>query len=212
MIITRQKRLEEILEKIRDGPVFLVGCSECATLCGTGGKDNLATLSQALSDHHITVTGSLVLDPACHLLQSKRLLSDVSQQLTQAKSLLVMACGSGVQTVHELYPDIQVISGTDALFVGEVIRHGVFEKRCSLCGDCLLDEFGGLCPVARCPKSMLNGPCGGITNGKCEVDPQTPCVWDQIYQQLKAQHKLDLLRKTHKPKNWSHASERSVNR
>jgi len=212
MIITRQKRLEEILKRIGDGPVFLVGCSECATLCGTGGKDELAALSQALSARKIPVSGSLVLEPACHLLQSKRLLATVSQQLNQAQAILVMACGNGVQTVQELYPDKHVVGGTDALFVGEVVRAGVFEKRCTLCGDCLLEEFGGLCPVARCPKSMLNGPCGGITDGKCEVDPETPCVWDLIYRQLKEQHKLDCLRKLQSPKNWSNASERMVRR
>jgi hypothetical protein len=207
MIITRQRPLEDIIDTIGSRPVFLLGCSECATLCNTGGKDELEALAKTLTDRKITVVGSLVLEPACHLLNSKRLLSTKKPDLEKAAVLLVMACGNGTQTIHELYPDKTVLAGTNALFVGEIIRAGEFEKRCTLCGDCLLNEFGGLCPIARCPKSMLNGPCGGLTDGACEQDPTLPCVWDLIYHTLKERNQLDLLKKIHPPKDWSKGRE-----
>jgi hypothetical protein len=207
MIITRQRPIDQIIDKIRAHPVFLIGCSECATLCNTGGKNELNTLTRTLTEKKIPVQGSLVLEPACHLLNSKRLLAPLATTVAKADVLLVMACGNGVQTIQELYPTKQVVSGTDALFVGEIIRAGVFEKRCNLCGDCLLDQYGGLCPVARCPKSMLNGPCSGLTNGKCEQDPTMPCIWDLIYQTLKERNQLDLLKRIHPPKDWSKGHE-----
>ena len=212
MIITRQRPLDQILDRIGSHPVFLIGCSECATLCGTGGKDELATLTRTLTERKIPVQGTLVLEPACHLLNSRRLLAPLSEAMNQSGVILVMACGNGVQTVKELYPTKDVISGTDALFVGEITRAGTYEKRCSLCGDCLLDEYGGLCPIARCPKSMLNGPCGGITHGKCEQNPTMPCVWDQIYQTLKENGNLGLLKNIHPPKDWSKTREVKISR
>ena len=212
MIITRQKDLQEILEKIGSGPVFLVGCNECATLCGTGGKDEIAALSTLLASKKIPVSGSIVLEPACHLLNSKQLLKPYAAQVDSAQIILVMACGNGVQTVAELYPEKHVVGGTDALFIGEVVRAGVFEKRCTLCGDCLIDKYGGLCPVARCPKSMLNGPCGGAANGKCEINAEMPCVWDQIYTLLKKRNQLYLLKVVQPPKDWSKSREVKVSR
>jgi len=207
MIITRQRDLQEILERIGPGPVFLVGCNECATLCGTGGKDQVDELAAILTSKKIDVTGSIVLEPACHLLNSKRLLKDHEKAVNRAQVILVLACGNGIQTVAELYPEKCIVGGTHALFIGEIIRNGEFEKRCSLCGDCVLDKYGGLCPVARCPKSMLTGPCGGTVNGKCEVHPDLPCVWDQIYTVLKKRNQLHLLTINQPPKDWSKSQE-----
>jgi len=212
MIITRQKDLQEMLALIGSGPVFLVGCSECATLCGTGGKDQVDELAAILASKKIPVTGSVVLEPACHLLNSKRLLKNHEAAVQKAQTLLVLACGNGVQTVAELFPEKSVIGGTHALFIGEVVRAGEFEKRCTLCGDCVLEAYGGLCPVARCPKSLLNGPCGGVVKGKCEISPEMPCVWDQIYTLLKRRNQLQLLKTMQSPKDWSKAREVKVSR
>jgi hypothetical protein len=207
MIVTKQKNLEDILRVLGNGPVFLIGCSECATLCHTGGTDEVAAMKEALEKREIPVSGCIVLDPACHLNNNKRLLKEFSKDLDRSDKILVLACGNGVQTVAELLTKKEVLTGTDTLFLGEISRVNEFDKRCMLCGECLLDSFGGLCPVSRCPKSMLNGPCGGSSKGKCEISSEMECVWDRIYQELKNKGKLQDLDVIQKPKDWSGAWE-----
>ncbi len=203
MIITKLKDRSELLQKIAGESVFIIGCSECATLCHTGGEPEVSEMRQFLEKNQVAVTGDIILDPACHLLNDKRMLKSVEKQVAKAQILLVLACGSGVQTVHDLYPQKQIISGTDSLFLAETKRATVFERRCALCGECIIDEFSGLCPITRCPKSMLNGPCGGSTNGKCEVDETLPCVWDEIYSAFKEKGQLQRFREIQPPKDWS---------
>jgi ferredoxin len=207
MIITKQKNLEEILRVLGKGPVFLIGCSECATLCHTGGKDEIGAMKEALEKRKIPVSGCIILDPACHLNNNKRMLKEYSKEIDRSDKILVFACGNGVQTVAELFTEKEVLTGTDTLFLGEISRGNEFDKRCMLCGECLLDIFGGFCPVTRCPKSMLNGPCGGSSGGKCEISSEMECVWDRIYQQLKNKGKLQVIDVIQKPKDWSKGLE-----
>ncbi len=208
MIITKQKDFDYLLECIQNNPVFIVGCSECATLCHTGGEEEVLSMKVALERNNIQVTGWVILDPACHLQNDKRLLKQHTAEVKKATKVLVLACGNGVQTVAEILEDLDVISGTDTLFLGEIKRVTEFEKRCELCGECVVDLFGGLCPLSRCPKGMLNGPCGGSVNGKCEIDENVECVWDQIYHRLKASDRLDLMKVICPPKDWSKAQQR----
>jgi hypothetical protein len=203
MIVTKQKNFDVIFNAVGHGPVFIVGCSQCATLCCTGGENQVLAMKKALEERQIPVTGSVVLEPACHLQNDKRLMKTYSKEIDRAEKILMLACGNGVQTVAELWSDKDIISGTDTLFLGEIVHANEFQKRCSLCGDCLVDSFAGYCPVSRCPKSMLNGPCGGSSDGKCEVEKELPCVWDQVYQSLKRCGKLQVLRVIQQPKDWS---------
>lgn len=203
MIITKQKNFNDLLCAVDSKPVFLIGCSECATVCHTGGKEEILALKDALIQRKVPVTGWVILEPACHLMNDKRLLKNHEKELDTSAKILVLACGNGVQTVAEIVSAKQVIAGTDTLFLGEITRANEFDRRCMLCGECLLDVFGGDCPVSRCPKSMLNGPCGGSTNGKCEVDSEMECIWDRIYQNLKKQGNLKVLSVIQKPKDWS---------
>lgn len=207
MIITRQKKIDCILDLISEGPVFIVGCSKCATLCKTGGEEEVKKMRNNLEEKNIKVTGSIILDPACHLLNDKRLLKDCQDEINNAKKILVLACGNGVQTVAEIIDNAEVIPGTDTLFLGEIKRIGDFEKRCEMCGECIQDLFGSICPIARCPKAMMNGPCGGAINGKCEVSNDLDCVWDIIYKLLKERNQLDRLKIIQKPKDWSKSGE-----
>lgn len=203
MIITKQKNLNDLLNSIKDGPVFIIGCNECATLCHTGGKAEILSMKKTLKKKNIQTTGWIVLEPACHLQNDKRLLKNYKKEIKAAKKILVLACGNGVQTVSEIIDKIEIIPGTDTLFLGEIKRIKNFEKRCVMCGDCIQDLFEGICPVSRCPKSMLNGPCGGVINGKCEVDNEIDCVWDIIYKRLKEKGQLNRLKEIKKPKDWS---------
>ncbi len=207
MIITKQKNFIELLRCIDSKPVFLIGCNECATLCHTGGKDEVLKLKEALVKKQIPVLGWVILEPACHLLNDKRMLKEYAKELSKSEKVLVLSCGNGVQTIAEILSEKEVIAGADTLFLGEISRFNEFDKRCMLCGECLLDNFEGFCPVARCPKSMLNGPCGGSTRGKCEISSEMECIWDRIYQELKKRGKLQVLDVIQKPKDWSKAVE-----
>ena len=207
MIISKPKPLEEILTALKSEPVFLMGCSECATLCHTGGEEEVLALKKVLEEKGIVVTGWVILDPACHFLNNKRLLKPHREAIQQSEHLLVLACGNGVQTVAELFNDKHIIPGTNTLFLGEIKRATEFEKRCILCGDCLLELFDGLCPITRCPKSMLNGPCGGSSDGKCEVNPDIECIWELIVDRLKQNNRLQNLQMIQPPKDWSKSLE-----
>ncbi len=207
MIITRQKDFNEILKSLKEGPVFIIGCSECATICHTGGEEEVLSIKEILKKKNIKTTGWVILEPACHLLNDKRLLKKHKEEIKKAEKVLVLACGNGIQTVSEIIKDIEVIPGTDTLFLGEIKHLNDFEKRCIMCGECIQDLFGGICPVSRCPKSMLNGPCGGSINGKCEVNENIDCVWDIIYKLLKEKNQLYKLKEIKKPKNWSKSTE-----
>lgn len=203
MIITKQKDFSCLLELLQNKSVFIVGCSQCATLCNTGGEKEVLEMKQKLQGKNIAVTGWVILDPACHFTNDKRLLRKYKNEIEKAKKILVLACGNGVQTVSDIFDNIDVISGTDTLFLGEIKRVGDFEKKCDLCGECVVDVFSGLCPVACCPKSMLNGPCGGVNNGKCEISDDIDCVWHLIIEHLKNNKKLDKLHSIQEPKDWS---------
>lgn len=207
MIITKQKDFNELLSSIGKEPVFIIGCSECATMCHTGGEKEVLEMKDALEDKNIPVTGWVILEPACHLQNDKRILRKYKDEVNKANKILVLACGNGIQTVSEIIENADVIAGNDTLFLGEIKRANEFEKRCNMCGDCIEDLFGGFCPVSRCPKSMLNGPCGGSIDGKCEVDSNIDCVWDLIYKRLKEKKQLQLLKIIQEPKDWSKSTE-----
>ena len=124
--------------------------------------------------------------------------------MDQADAILVLACGNGVQTIGDHLESKPVIPGVDPLFIGEVIRAGKYEEKCQACGECILDLTDGICPLTRCPKGLLNGPCGGYTkDGKCEVDPDKDCAWILIYERLKERGHLDKMRQILPPKDYS---------
>jgi len=203
MIVTKQKDLENIICLIQKDPVFIVGCSQCATLCKTGGEDEIKKMVSILKVKNINVTGWVVLDPACNFLNDKRILKSYKDKIKKAKKVLVLACGNGVQTVAEIVDNVEVIPGLDTLFLGEIKSINEFEKRCNLCGECIQYLFDGLCPISRCPKNMLNGPCGGSINGKCEVSKDLDCIWEVIIKKFDKEKKLFLLKRIVEPKDWS---------
>ena len=207
MIITKQKDFNELLNTIGKEPVFIIGCSECATICNTGGEKEVLEMKCALEDKNIPVIGWVILEQACHFQNDKRILRKYKDEVNKAKKILVLACGNGIQTVSEIIENADVIAGNDTLFLGEIKRANEFEKRCNMCGDCIEDLFGGFCPISRCPKSMLNGPCGGSIDGKCEIDSNIDCVWDLIYKRLKEKKQLQLLKIIQEPKDWSKSTK-----
>jgi len=205
VIITKQKPLQEILQHIRKGEkVFLVGCGECSTTCKTGGEDEVAAVKQALEKEGVAITGWAVPKAPCVAAQIKTEFARHMKEIKEADSILVLACGLGSHSVRENDRFSKIIHvACDTMFMGEVDKDGVFRERCSACGECVLELTGGICPITLCAKGLLNGPCGGVNKGKCEVDKERDCAWVLIYNELKKQGKLDYLKRTQPPKDHS---------
>ena len=204
MIITETKPLAEILDSIKAyQKIFLIGCGECAATCKTGGEAELATMKEALVAAGKTVLG-LCLPPApCVASQIKTELAKNMKLVREAEAVLVLACGLGVQSVKD--NDRLGLAAIPALntICGAVMdAQGNFVEKCSMCGECVLDETAGICPITLCSKGLLNGPCGGMDKGKCEVDKDKDCAWVLIYQELEKRNKLDSLKVAKQPKDY----------
>jgi len=203
MLISEQKPLEEILSYLEgDKSIFLIGCKGCAEGWGSGGEKQVAEMANTLQEKGKTVTGFVVVDMLCDAALTKLKLRAYKKELAAADSILVLTDGAGVQTVAELVNKV-VHPGCNTLSSGGAHAEWKEAERCLECGDCVLDFTGGLCPIARCSKHLLNGPCGGSQGGKCEVDPDIPCVWQQIVDRLAKLGQLDKLERLVTPKNWS---------
>ena len=200
--ITKQKTLadiEKLLEK--DLKVFLVGCGTCATMCHTGGKDEVLDMAGRLAEHGKTITGSAVIPTVCDALD-QRALGENAKAVEEADCILVMACAYGVQALA-IYTDKPVYPALNTLFMGQEMSPGVFSEVCVQCGECVLAWTGGICPLTACPKGLVNGACGGAKGGKCEVSAAKDCAWEAIYERLRRQGKLENLRKRRSPRNFA---------
>ena len=180
--------------------VFIAGCGTCATMCRTGGVDEVAAMSKALEEAGKLVTGTLVIPTACDTL-THECMEQNREAMDDAQVALVMSCAFGVQTVAA-YVGRPVQPALDTLFFGLETTPGHFSEVCMQCGDCVLADTAGICPVTSCHKGLLNGPCGGTNNGMCEIDSSIDCAWTLIYNRLKEIGRLDLMRTTCKPKNF----------
>ena len=200
--ITEQKPLEEIMQCLdRSKSVYLIGCGTCATMLHTGGKSEVLEMKDKLEAAGKKVTGWMVIPTACDEL-TKAALIENAQAIEAADSILVMSCAFGVQTVN-FYTDKPAYPALNTLFIGKEERPGYFIEVCMQCGDCVLAQTAGIGPLVRCAKSLLNGPCGGSVEGKCEIDPDTPCAWQLIYDRLAALGQLDKLEEIEPIKDWS---------
>jgi len=203
MLISEQKPIEEILSYLEgDKNVFIIGCKGCAEGWESGGERQVAEMKSALQQRGKTVTGSLVVDMLCDRALTQLKLRAHKRELAAADSILVLTDGAGVQTVAELVNKV-VHPGCNTLSSGGAHAEWKEAERCLECGDCVLEYTGGFCPISRCSKHLLNGPCGGSQGGKCEVDPNIPCVWQQIVERLAKLGQLDKLERLVAPKNWS---------
>jgi len=211
MHATIQKPLEEILGYLEKGEkVFVVGCGNCAAKARSGGEPETRAMKERLEANGVTVTGWAVTGSGvslCKLSAARDLLRvEHKAEVEAADSLLVLACGQGVHTVIDATDGGMVHPGCDTIFGGETVTDDLITEYCSLCGQCLVEFTGGLCPVTLCAKGLLNGPCGGATEGKCEVSKDRDCGWHLIYERLKAIGRLDLMRQYQPPKDWSRAA------
>ena len=196
MIVTEQKALADILRSLEGcNKVFLVGCGECSATCQTGGEPEVSLMKAELQKHSKTVVGVCIPDAPCIAAKLKTELAKNIPALRQAEAILVLACGLGVQSVKDNDRlGLAVLPALHTVFGAVMDAKGDFYEKCSLCGDCVLDVTGGICPATLCAKGLLNGPCGGTNKGKCEVDRDRDCAWVLIYNELAKKNKLDKIR------------------
>jgi len=199
--ITRQKPFDEIKEQLAefDRP-FIIGCGTCTTMTKTGGVDQVLEMRDRLQGLDKRVSGWTVIPTACDEM-TEVAMKENGRAIQDASCILAMTCALGVHRMS-LYIDRPVIPALDTLFIAVEDTPGYFREVCVQCGQCVLGETAGICPITTCHKGLVNGPCGGTNNGKCEVDKEKDCAWTLIYERLKEQGRLDLMRKYYPPRNF----------
>ncbi|KAF0134644.1 MAG: hypothetical protein FD145_475 [Candidatus Saganbacteria bacterium] len=203
MIITEKKSKEKILEYLKEAKsVFVIGCGRCATSCETGGEKETTEMAEFLSKHGKKIIGTVVIEAPCDERLVNKEFNKIGTKANKADAILVLSCGAGVQVVSD-FADVPAYPALDSMFLGKTRRLGKFAELCIMCGDCILDDTGGICPVSRCSKGLLNGPCGGSHNGKCEVDPAYDCGWYLIFERLNKLKQIDKIKKFKKTKDYS---------
>jgi ferredoxin len=209
MIVAERKPLEEIIGFIKDcKKILLVGCNECVTVCSAGGKKEVAILASALKMAFIKEGRDLeVKEVTLERQCDQEYLEEIRDIIDQYDAVVSMACGVGVQFMAEKYQTMPVYPALNTLFMGVSEEMGVWSERCQGCGQCVLGQTAGICPITRCAKRLMNGPCGGSTQGHCEINKDIPCAWQLIIDRLKALGRLDDFDKLMPIKDWS--TERS---
>lgn len=188
MITAERKPLEEIIEYIKPFKrILLLGCNECVTVCAAGGRKEVGLLASGLQMTMLKSGSSIEIRE--HTLERQcdpEYVEELVPFIDSADAVLSMACGCGVQQLATRFKDKPVFPAVNTKFMGGSERQGVWDERCKGCGDCLLGLTGGVCPIAKCAKRLMNGPCGGSAGGKCEVGEDVECAWQLIWNRLKA--------------------------
>jgi ferredoxin len=204
MIVANRKPFEEIVELVKPyKKILLLGCNECVTVCAVGGTKEVEILASEL--RMFRQKEGRPLEVVEHTLERNcdpEYAESLASLIADADAALSMACGCGIQFIGEKYPDKAVLPAVNTTFYGVTEEHGLWTERCAGCGTCILDKTAGICPVARCAKSLFNGPCGGSHAGMCEVGEDTPCAWQLIVDRLKARNMLDKYLEIQPLKDW----------
>jgi ferredoxin len=205
MIVADKKPIEEIIEEIKDRErILILGCNECVTVCEAGGKKEAGVLASALRMYFLNQGKEVKIDEVTLERQcDHEYLEEIRDNIDQYDAVVSLACGVGVQFMAEKYRSTPVYPGVNTCFLGATEERGLWTERCQACGSCLLATTGGICPISRCAKRLLNGPCGGSTTGKCEINQEIDCAWQLIVDRLKALEKIDEYEKLAPIKDWS---------
>lgn len=209
MLITQIKPKEEILKKldpIRDRrsygagkKVLIFQCIGCREV-HFPQRDVENFIEEISKDY--TIIQNISVDYLCNEEFTKVRIKKYKKMINSVETILLFSCGVGMQVFSSLV-DKQIISGLDTIHIGGFQGLKPTNYGCEQCGDCILGLTGGICPITACSKSLLNGPCGGAKEGKCEVDPEKECGWEKIYERLKKIGRLENLKKFHKPRDYS---------
>ncbi|MBW2472942.1 MAG: methylenetetrahydrofolate reductase C-terminal domain-containing protein [Deltaproteobacteria bacterium] len=205
MIVGQQKPIDEIWKMIRgQRKVLVLGCNSCVAVCHQGGTKQAEVLASLLRMQAVQEGIEIQLDVGGIERQCEHeFFNSALDAVSSTDSVLSLACGVGVQFMAEKFKTTPVYPALNTTFLGAVERPGYFTEKCQACGNCVLAVTGGLCPIARCAKRLLNGPCGGVSNGKCEINKELDCVWQLIVERLEALGRLDDYEKLFPLKDWS---------
>ncbi len=212
MIVADAKPLDEVFGFVENyGKVLVLGCGECVTVCQVGGEKEVAVLAQTLRLKAGSEGKEIeFLEDTIQRQCEPEFVEPVLEHLDGVDAVLSLACGIGVNFMADQNLDVPVFPAVNTTFMGATVRHGEWAERCAACGDCILHLTGGICPIARCAKSILNGPCGGTNDGECEIStPENPvdCAWALIIERAKKLGTLDKLKDIIAPKDWSTARD-----
>ncbi|MDO9541032.1 MAG: methylenetetrahydrofolate reductase C-terminal domain-containing protein [Kiritimatiellia bacterium] len=209
MIVAQRKPLEEIIAKLEPfKKIIVAGCETCVAECHAGGKKEVEILASQLRIAFSRKMAPIEISECCIERQCEpEMIEPCAEHVMAQEAVLSIACGIGVQQMAERFPDIPIFPGLNTTFMGTHAKPTQWEERCAGCGNCVLDLTAGICPIARCSKSLLNGPCGGTHDGKCEVSDDIPCVWVEIVERLTKCGKQGQLRQIIPPKEWNTARD-----
>jgi ferredoxin len=209
MIVADRKPLEELLDMIKDAnKVLLVGCKGCVTVCNVGGTKEVGILASTLKIARQKEGRPLEVDERTLERQcDPEYVEQLRKSVDQYDAVISMACGVGPQFLSEAYPQQRFLPAVNTTFFGGAVQHGVWSERCAGCGTCVIHFFDGMCPVARCSKSILHGPCGGSSHGKCEISKEVDCIWDMIVRKKMEQGRLSDLVNLKPAKDWRTARD-----
>jgi hypothetical protein len=206
MIVAEWKPIPKLVEMLRGhSNVLLAGCATCVAECASGGEREVETLAPLLR-MAMQVEGNPIqirtktLERQCEW----EFVEELAEIVPDVDAIISIACGIGIQALAERFPDVPVYPGVNTTSLAIREEPGLWAVRCAACGDCVLDETYGLCPIARCAKSLMNGPCGGTrSDGKCELDEEVDCIWNLIVERARARGKMQELTELRRPKDWS---------
>jgi len=205
MIVAEKKPIEEIIDDVKDfQKLLIVGCNECVTVCEAGGKKEVGVLASALRMFFMNEGKKVQIEEVTLERQcDHEYLEEIRSIIDQYEAVVSLACGAGVQFMAEKYFSTPVFPGVNTCFIGVTEERGVWSERCQACGQCILGKTAGICPISRCAKRLLNGPCGGSTQGKCEISKDLDCAWQLIIDRLKELNRLDDYEEIIPIKDWS---------
>lgn len=207
MIVAEPKELAEVLDMVAPyDEILVVGCNTCMAACSAGGQNEVERLAEDL----VAEREDLVVEKSTIARQcSMKFIERLQDKVRDFKAVLSMGCGNGVQMLARQFPDIHVLPALNTRFIGARDENGVWNETCMACGNCILWRTGGICPVTRCAKGLLNGPCGGSRDGKCEISKDIPCAWQEIYYSLNRLNLVHYL-KDEAPKSGARIHPRRV--
>lgn len=205
MVVADRKPIAEIRKMIdRYSSILVVGCDSCVAECAAGGRRETGLLAAALKLSYQQNGLNPVVTDACLDRQCvDDFIEGIASQVPEHEVILSLGCGAGVQALARVYRDKPIIPALDTLFIGETEMRGAWQENCVGCGQCKLGYFGAVCPVTRCSKKLMNGPCGGSKEGRCEVRSDIPCGWQMIIDRLRELGELDRLADYVPPCDWS---------
>jgi len=205
MIVAYRKNIQDLTAQLAQyNKILVLGCGTCVTVCLAGGEREVGLISSALRiAYKLDGQEHEVLEATIERQCENQFIEDALKEIQDADAVLSLACGAGVQAIAERFPTKPILAGVDTKFIGILQEQGIWTEKCIACGKCILGTYGAVCPITRCSKGQVSGPCGGAHEGKCEVSPDIDCGWQLIYDRLKAIGRLDLLIEAAPLTDWS---------